>query len=242
MAKEEESPKVTQNSESWRDESYSITHPSYGVVTVTHPQGGARKMFGSDLSHDAVVRIQFNYAEEERHLNSSWFYARGLVLEAEMTEAQWARFVASPGMGTPVPVTFRAVRSGEVKHLPFIKEQKTAREKASEEYKRKIDETVEKGEAVLAKLAELLAKGKASKKEIEDVIVLLNRSITRFKSDTTFSVDMFEEAMENLVEDAKIEIETHIMLTTQAIGAETLGIKFGSTLLENKGVDDEESV
>lgn len=217
---------------------YTIKHPAYGLVRVSRPTGTDRKLFGSDLKHGSTVSIEFSYAEEDRMLNKSWIHERGKILEIEMSEAQWAHFVSSAGMA-PTPVTLRTVPEGDLKRLPWIKEQQTEKQKASKEYQDKVDMTVEKAENVLKKLEELLGKGKASKKELTELKGLVQQSIGRFKSDTVFSVDMFEEAMEDLVEGAKIQIESHIMLTAQKIGAEHMGISFDGSMLEDKRGDNE---
>ncbi len=239
MTYEKIEPEIVEDTSGLHNKAYTIKHPAYGNVVVTKPQGTERKLFGSDLKHSSTVRLEFTYAEEDRHLNSSWVRQKARILEVEMTEAQWAHFVASAGMGSGTPVTILAVREGDYKNVPGIKSQRTAKEKASKEFAENIEDTVEKAEVVLSKLQELITKGKASKKELTEISALVKNSIGRFQADSKFSVDMFEEAMENLVETARIEIETSIMNTAQRIGAEHMGISFDSKALENKGVDDE---
>lgn len=239
MARHEEEPKIEYKDDNHHyEDSYKITHPAYGNVRLTHHQGGELKMFGSDLRHNNRVHLEFSYAEEERHLNKSWITQKGRILEVEMTEAQWAHFVSSVGSGAGTPVTLKTLRDGDLVQLPEIKGQKTEKQKASKEFKDKLDKTIEKGEDALNKLRELHIKGKASKKELAEVLSLMQQSLGRFASDTEFSVEMFEEAMEGLVEKAKIQIESHIMLTAQRIGAEHMGINLDNQLLEDKDNDE----
>lgn len=213
------------------EEKYTISHPAYGMVQITHPSGGGIKMFGSDLLHNERVCLEFHLAEEERHLSSSWIHDRGRVLEVELTHAQWAAMVSS-SMGSPTPVTFRYYRDGNLKRLPMIGKQDTAKDKAAREYERKIAQTVERGEKLLDKLDELYVKGKAGKKDIDELRSLVQHSLGRFKSDTTFAVNCFEESMETLVTEAKIEVESTLSAMAKRIGAEHLGLSLDEKFLE----------
>jgi len=215
-------------------ENYSITHPAYGLVRVTHPSGGQVKMFGSDLIHNERVCLTFCLAEEDRHLNSTWYHERGRILEVELTHSQWARMVSS-SMGSPTPVTFKYFRDGDLKVLPGIGKQDTAKHKAKREYDRKLAETLERGEKVLEQIEQLILKGKAGKKDLDELRGLMQQSLGRFKSDTTFAVGCFEESMESLVTNAKIEVESTLAAMTKRIGAEHLGLKLDTQLLENNG-------
>lgn len=215
-------------------ENYSITHPAYGLVRVTHPSGGQVKMFGSDLIHNERVCLTFCLAEEDRHLNSTWYHERGRILEVELTHSQWASMVSS-SMGSPTPVTFKYFRDGDLKVLPGIGKQDTAKHKAKREYDRKLAETLERGEKVLEQIEQLILKGKAGKKDLDELRGLMQQSLGRFKSDTTFAVGCFEESMESLVTNAKIEVESTLAAMTKRIGAEHLGLKLDTQLLENNG-------
>lgn len=215
------------------EENYTITHPAYGLVRVTHPSGGQVKMFGSDLIHNERVCLSFYQAEEDRHLSNSYYHERGRVLEVELTHAQWASLVSS-SVGNPTPVTYRYFRDGELKDLPQIGKQDTIVNKAKREYERKLKETIERGEKVLAQIEELILKGKAGKKDLDELRGLMQQSLGRFTSDTTFAVGCFEESMENIVTDAKIEVESTLAAMTKRIGAEHLGLTLDASLLEEK--------
>jgi len=213
-------------------ENYTITHPAYGLVRVTHPSGGNLKMFGSDLVHNERVCLTFCLAEEDRNLNSSWYHERGRILEVELTHAQWASLVSS-SMGSPTPVTFKYFRDGDLTVLPGIGKQDTAKNKAKREYDRKLAETLERGEKVLAQIEELILKGKAGKKDLDELRSLMQQSLGRFRSDTTFAVGCFEESMESLVSNARIEVESTLSTMAKRLGAEHLGLKLDTRALEN---------
>ena len=212
---------------------YTITHPAYGMVRVTHPRGGSVKLFGSDLRHDNRVCLTFYTAEEDRSLSKSWLSEKKTLLDVEMSESQWASLVSS-NMGSPIPITYRHYREGDLVNIPFIGEQKTEREKFSKEYQETIRKHNEKGREALDKLKELKEKGKAGKKDIDELINIIQQSLGRFESDTVFSAKCFEEVMEKTVTHAQVEIENSISNLAKRIGAEHLGISLDKNLLEKE--------
>lgn len=218
---------------------YSITHPAYGIVRVTHPTGGEMKLFGSDMKHNNRICLTFYKAVEDRSLSNSWLHEKEVLMEVELSETQWASLVSS-NMGSPTPITYRHYRDGNLVNVPLIGQQKTEREKFSKEYQDTIKTHMERGQAALTKLMELKEKGKAGKKDIDDLISIMQQSLGRFVSDTTFSAKCFEEVMEKTVTHAQVEIENSISNLAKRIGAEHLGISLDKNLLSNiKEVDND---
>jgi len=61
----------------------------------------------------------------------------------------------------------------------------------------------------------------------------MQQSLGRFRSDTTFAVGCFEESMESLVSNARIEVESTLSAMAKRLGAEHLGLKLDTQALEN---------
>lgn len=233
MASASEKPKITRDAGLGGNASYHIKHPAYGIISVSRPTGGSREMFGSDIRHDRTVRIQLKHGYEERHLNSSTYYARGNIAEFEMTETQWARFVSSNGAGG-TPVTLKSLRDedGLFTDVPSIEGQLNEIEKAKTEFKSLVRSSGAGVNLAKEKLQGLLAKGKATKKELQEISALLDSSIGRFAEYASFSEDMFIESMETIVEESRSTLEAHMMQTAKTLGIDVDAIQ--NRLLENK--------
>lgn len=236
MAYTKQKPTIRYDSENpMGDDTYHVEHPAYGMITLTHPQGGNVEMFGSDITHNSRMSITIYQGHEDRHLSNTWYRQNKILCEFEMTHAQWASFICSQGMGTGTPVTLRyhADPSHGLVRVPGIEGQLDTVEKHRKELRKSIDSKVEKGAAVVDKIRQFISEGKRpTKKEMEALVSELERSLGRFASDAVFSLECLEEEMENLVVDAKSEIEAQILQTIQRVGLENLPQV--SNLLVNK--------
>lgn len=227
MARKYEEPKVDINdSHHTGDREYTITHPAYGMIRVSRPQGGAQEMFGSDLKHSSRVTITITRAEERRSLNTSWYHDRRELIEIDMTEHQWAAFVSSAGM-SPVPCTLRNVPEDGFKlvSVPEILDQRNAKEKASKEFKDKIATHMDRSSELLNTLSDLVSSGKANKKQLLDLLGKANQAFGRFSSDAEFALECFEEEMEKIVENGRSEIEAHITNLATRTGMDVLKLR-----------------
>ncbi|MDA8119150.1 MAG: hypothetical protein M0Z85_03680 [Gammaproteobacteria bacterium] len=53
-----------------------FSHPAFGTIVMTHPTGGDRRMFGSEVGHMGTVRIAIHRAEMHRELSRDWIHGR----------------------------------------------------------------------------------------------------------------------------------------------------------------------
>lgn len=221
MAYKNLKPLITESSHAG-DVSQKISHPAYGLISITRPMGGRKEMFGSDLRHDNTVTIRISNAIEERSLGRSWYYEKGQIIELDMTEAQWAKFVSSHGM-SGTPVTLRYIR--EEGQIPWIESQNSKADYSEKEFERVIKNNMQYAQDALNEVKELIAKGKAGKKDLENLEKVLWRIVERFPDSAAFAVKAFKEETEEMVEGAKIEIEASLSALVQNTGIQALGIK-----------------
>lgn len=227
MTRNYEAPTITQLEDGRSgDNEYTINHPAYGVISLSRPSGGSCEMFGSDLKHNSRVTITINRAEENRSLNTSWIHSRKELIEIDMTEHQWAKFVSSAGM-SPTPCTLRHVpeEGFKLKRVPEIHNQSGAKEKASSEFAAKMNKFLDKGSELIEELSDLVAAGKANKKQLLSLLSKANASYVRLGSDAAFAVECFEEEMENIVESGRSEIDAHITNLALRTGIEFLKLR-----------------
>ena len=74
----------------------------------------------------------------------------------------------------------------------------------------------------IAALGAMLDEGKISKKELREMHGRLSRAIGYVPGNVKFAYDMFAEAVEHTVEDAKTEFEAHVAATADRLGMEQL--------------------
>lgn len=200
------------------------THPAFGQVEVVRwscGPGGAR-LYGSDLLHRCGITLTFKTSELNRGLSSDHHFSREMLLEVQMSEAQWARFVSSQGQGGGTPVTVRYRRDGGLVDVPPIAPpEATKREKHGEEMAGGLRERL----GAIQQLAddlETAIEDRAGARRLREIQRELARHAEQLPGSVQFVYDQFARATERVAEDAKIEVEAHVAGVATRLGLEHL--------------------
>lgn len=212
------------------------THPSFGIVRVTHPSGSGRHLYGSELKHNNTVSLEFSLSDERVGLGTSWIRENEVILSVEMSESQWASMVASQA-GRPTQVTVRHYRDGKMINVPHIQNKPTRTEKSRQDYYNRIRRQQQAGQGLVAQLTALVNKGKANKGELQAILGEAQHAYTGSVESAKFQIECFDEEMEAVVESSKTEVEACMQQLIVQTGLKTLqlGGSFGvNPALENK--------
>jgi hypothetical protein len=204
------------------------THPAFAVATVHTRSGTPRALFQSDLMHSNTVVLSVQTATRKRDLKRDWIHPRRELIEIEMSETQWGGLVSSMGKGGGVPVTLRRSENETfVAELPY--QPRTA------ENRREVLETVEQlladAKAAMAAL-DAAEDGKAGVKERRELRNRLRSTLDNAGGNAKFAIDSLAEATESLVNQARADIETHIMRASAAHGVQASVVFPGLELKE----------
>ncbi|MFJ7280511.1 hypothetical protein [Kitasatospora sp. NPDC098663] len=191
-------------------------HPAFGVAVVTRRSGGGRSLFQSDLLHTETVSLSVREAVRSRDLNHDWVHPGRRLVEIEMSLAQWGALVSSMGLGSGVPVTIRSTeRDAFVPEIPYqprtAENLREVREVTNRMYARVKEATAALREAIQAK------KGVRA---TEEALGVLENAVAHVGSNTQFAVDSLVEAGEQVVAQARADIEAHVLEAVRLTGAE----------------------
>ena len=204
------------------DTTYS--HPAFGCVVVNRWQSSGRhRLFGSDLGHSVGVSLEFHEATEHRGLSSDGHFSGKVLLRVDMSESQWARFVASSGMGSGTPVTIAYKRDGDLIDVPAIAmPEATKREIHGEEMAESLRKRLDALKTLTARFGEMLDGGRTGKTELREIQRELARHVEQTPGSVQFVYDQFARATEQVAEDAKTEVEAHVMGVATRLGLDRL--------------------
>lgn len=192
------------------------SHPAFAVATVHTSSGTPRALFQSDLMHNNTIVLSIQTATRRRDLQRDWVHPRRELIEIEMSETQWGALVSSMGKGSGVPVTLRRTENEAfVPALPY--QPRTA------ENRREVRETVERllADATAAMAAlDAAEDSKAGVKERRELRNKLRSTLDNAGGNARFAIDSLAEAAESLVNQAKADIETHIMRASATHGVD----------------------
>lgn len=222
MARKYEKPTVKPDACMNSGEVYS--HPAYGVVTLTQVTGGSTVLFGSDIGHNAAMRIQVQRAELRRDLGRDWVFGKDILCEFEMSHAQFAQFITSQGNGggTPVTLVYAAPPNAGLEVIPGIEHIQSKADLHREEIGRSSAEQIQKITEVLAAINALVESGAIPKKELKEKLFNLTCHVKNLPGNLEYSVKAAEVALEKATSDAKIEVESYIQMTAHRLGLDSI--------------------
>lgn len=212
-------------------------HPAYGRITLTHPSGGNTEMFGSDIVHNERIALRIDLGYEETAYGIPNYRSQpqsrgGRVVELEMTAYQWAGLVASHS-GNGVPCTLRYITPHGTGALPLIDGQNTSTQQANREIEGSLKAMMKRHEEGLLALSALIAKGKATKKELQAAMEKFQNIHNKLPEVTAFAMNTFTEHSETVMARANAEVEASLNSLIQRTGIKALGMK--PLELEDKG-------
>lgn len=187
-------------------------HPSYAQVSVSRVSGGTH-LYGSDFHHQHFLRVRVSPSALHRTLARDWHFASNKsVVEFDMSESQWARFVSSLGIGSGVPCTLRYV-GGEMIPEPPPPTPK------GDLFKAEMTDRLDDAVVALRELRERVAAGKGGK----DALRLIDRAVQQITNNTGFVAKQFGEHMEEAVDRAREEVHAYAMTTFARLGLDPAG-------------------
>lgn len=220
-------PTVTLKEEGTCHEKELHEHPAFGCVTVSRISHGGQgcSMFGSEIRHDTTMRLKVTTAKKDRHLHRDWIHGDGWpYVEFSFTEAQWATFVSSAGMGCGTPCTISMIRDGKYVEVPGIQWGESKKAEFQREIHKRASKAMEDVTAAIAALEALTTGASVSKVALKKITHDLKCAAGNIPGNMKFVQESFVEAMEATVEDAKAVIEAFAQTTAMRIGTDNLQI------------------
>lgn len=190
-------------------------HESWLLVRANRVQCGppGAFLFDSEIGHASIIRVTVTRCSRNRNLSHDWFCDDGVIIEFDMSEAQWGAFVSSFGNGTGVPATLsyfndRGLPEGIARnavHTPRLAESH-----------REVREAGTKALAEIQEAYSLLQQAfddKAGRKVMGEALRNLQNRMKNAPANMEFAAESLTEHIENVVAKARADIEAMIFMS-----------------------------
>lgn len=214
-------PIVTENN----DETLT-NHPAFGLVSVNRLHSSGTRLFASDLVHREVITMTFHEAEQlEQDGDIRYRRTRrnGPLLSVSLSPAQWAAMITSFGMGDGVPCTLKSIRTDGYVDLPHVGHVESTRERYDRQIQEAARRQLEKLNEKMAELGGLVAKGKASKRELAELYSGFSTVIDNMPGNLSFTTELIQESMDKIVASGKAELEATALGVATRLGMKEIG-------------------
>jgi hypothetical protein len=209
MSLESEAPRLVRDD----DHGKVYDHPAFGQIRANRVSGRAT-LYDSDFRHQHYVVVEITGSQLIRGLSRDWHHGRETIVQVAMTEAQWASFVSSFGLGGGVPCTIQ--RREGVGMVPPLPEPQSRVDQFSDEMKERLEQAIVRLDTAIAN-----AKTKAHAFELR----MVRQEIL---ANLPYVAKSFGEHMENTIEAAKGEIHGYINAAIHRAGVTAIAGSGGS--------------
>lgn len=179
-------------------------HESYGKISFSRCQNGAAiPLFGSSIKHRDTIVMRVHGAYIARELNNDYIFDDNLILEAEMSQTQFAEAITSMNStGVPITLSFTQEK-GSIEKCPYV-DKKQIFEKEFSECQKENKEQYADFEKFVKEILEKKSIGKGDK---EEILKQMNVLKGRLFANQEYVYKQFNEQMDKTTSEAKGEIE-----------------------------------
>lgn len=214
-----------------RDRGRTVSqHSSFGIVSLSVTQTNGTYLYGSDLNHQSYMRFVVSLGEEQRGSESDIHYSKAyglgkspVLVEFSMSMSQYVSLITTPNTSSGVPCTLNRYLTNDMVAPPMATRPAPFHERLANDVDAAAEKEVSKLRETQKFVEELLAKGKASKKEITELHRMLSGQINNLPANLAFSVTLAKEAVDKTVERGKTELEASVVNSMIRLGISTIG-------------------
>ncbi len=201
-------------------ENERFTHPSFGQISFSRATFGGKhpntNFYGSELPQDHCIIMSVHKSEIDRSLAQDRYYTREVpLIEVRMTSNQFSELITSLNIGSGVPCTIEWLNQKQV-------EQVTPPESRKEFVHRKFqDRMTEFAKSIREqqlKARDLVKKKTLSKQDVHDLTHHIEWLTNEVELNIPFFMKCFQETMDEVVIEAKQEVENAIQHKINVLG------------------------
>lgn len=217
-------------------EKETFTHPSFGQIRFSRVQGHA-EFYGSELAQDHYIVMEVKQSEVQRTLTCDWNFAHGLpLIELRMSSMQFSELITSLNQGSGVPCTIEMLDKKKVEQYPVTESRK---EFVHRKFKERMLEFTKTLREKQNRVKELTAKKTLSKADQSELNFLVEWLTTEVANNIPFFAECFQETMDEVVMEAKMEVENAIQHKITTLGLEELHKQNGVLSIKQEGSEGE---
>lgn len=202
------------------EESEYNKHPAFGQISFSRVNGNGVNFYGSELEQDHFIRMEVQNSEVRRELTQDWYFAHGLpLISLRMTSGQFAEMITSLNRGSGTPCTIEYL---DGKKVPAFVKQESRKEFVHRKFEERMKVFANAIRENQKKAKEIVKKKTLSKQDIHDLTINLEWLTQEVENNIPFFAKCFQETMDEVVFEAKQEVENAIQHKINTLGLNAL--------------------
>lgn len=195
-------------------------HESFGQISFSRVSGNNTPFYGSELQQDHYITMELSQSGVQRELTQDRYYTTGVpIVKIRMTSGQFAEMITSMNVGSGVCCTIERLSGKKVADLP---EQESRKEFVHRKFEDRMKAFANSIRENKNRAKEIVKKKTLSKQDIHDLTHQLEWITTEVESNIPFFAKCFQETMDEVVFEAKLEVENAIQHKVSVLGLNAL--------------------
>ena len=195
------------------------THESFGQISFTRTVGGNTNFYGSELPQDHYISLEIHHSEIERELTQDRYYNKGQILRLRMSSGQFSELITSLNSGTGIPCTIERLQGKKIESIPVLESRKDFVHRKFEDRMKEFAVKLKTKQDRVKELSNKKTLSKEDQKELNWTVEWITQEVT---SNIPFFAKCFQETMDDVVFEAKLEVENAIQHKISVLGLNAL--------------------
>lgn len=199
-------------------EEESFSHESFGQIRFSRINGSAN-FYGSELLQDHYISMEVYHSEISRNLAQDNYFNKGIILRIRMSSGQFSEMITSLNNGSGVPCTIERIEGRKISELPTQESRKEFVHRKFEDRMKMFGDTIRERQN---KAKEFVKKKALSKDDMHQLQMHLDWLTGEVERNIPFFTKCFQETMDEVVFEAKTEVENAIQHKINVLGLNAL--------------------
>lgn len=195
-------------------------------------------LFGSNSLHHTVVGLTIRKAFAQRDLTHDNVFGTGdVIVEIEVSEAQWGRLLTQPNIGDGVPCTIRVLKEGETWvriERPPLPPSKSAKFRTDMLQRTTRCMTLVRG--LRRTIGAAVQDGKIRKAKGDELLRDVEQISTELQHNLPWVAQRFEEDMEETLDEAKADLAAWLDTNARLAGVDGRVLDDAPHMLDGENV------
>lgn len=200
-----------------------LEHQSFGVVSFSRVNGNSGYLFGSEIKPNNFIELSISRAKEFRNLTNKHYYDDNELIRVKMSPTQFSELITTLNCGVGTPCTIESINGKEVEQVKDVENRKTF---VNRKFKERINAVSDRITDNVEKAKKLIAKKNLSKSDQHELRMIIESSLCEVRNNIPFFVQCFQESMNEIVVDAKAEIDASIQHIVTQTGMKAIAEQF----------------
>ena len=191
-------------------------HPSFANIQFSRISGNSGYLFGSQIQSNNYIQLEIREAEKIRDLCEDKHYHGRTICRVKMSAAQFSELITTLNYNIGTPCTLEQI-NGNIVPQVNSNEVESRKSFVNRKIKERMKEFSDQLTETQEKAKKLVGKNTLSKEDRRQLLFAIDFMKTELIENIPFFIKCFQETMDEIIVDAKAEIDNSIQQTiTQA--------------------------